>query len=101
MKQPAPWPYPALFAHRGGGSAAPENTLVAMATGRAHYFTAVEFDVKLSADGIAILQRLLAEAEGRGDRVTMTIAKEKLSWVIDADGEPLPVTHPGDQLFLF
>lgn len=52
-------------------------------------------------DGIAILQRLLAEAEGRGDRVTMTIANEKLSWVIDADGEPLPVTHPGDQLSLF
>ena len=52
-------------------------------------------------DGVAILQRLLAEAEGRGDRVTIAIAKEKLSWVIDAEGEPLPVTHPGDQLFLF
>ena len=53
------------------------------------------------ADGIAVLQRLLAEAEGRGDRVTIAIAKEKLSWVIDDEGEPLPVTHPGDQLFLF
>jgi len=52
-------------------------------------------------DGIAILQRLLAEAEGRGDRATIGVAKEKLSWVIDAEGEPLPVTHPGDQLFLF
>lgn len=50
-----PWPYPTLFAHRGGGSLAPENTLVAMEVGVAHDYTAVEFDVKLSADGIPLL----------------------------------------------
>lgn len=50
-----PWPYPTFFAHRGGGRHAPENTLVAMKVGREHGFMAVEFDVKLSADGVALL----------------------------------------------
>ncbi len=49
------WPYPTLFAHRGGGRQAPENTLVGMKTGRAEGFLAVEFDVKLSADSVAFL----------------------------------------------
>jgi glycerophosphoryl diester phosphodiesterase len=49
------WPYPTLFAHRGGGMHAPENTLAAMKVGRAHGFLAVEFDVKLSQDSIAFL----------------------------------------------
>ncbi|MDX2220893.1 MAG: glycerophosphodiester phosphodiesterase [Burkholderiales bacterium] len=50
-----PWPYPKFFAHRGGGTLAPENTLAAMRTGHQHGYQAVEFDVKLSADGVAIL----------------------------------------------
>ena len=49
------WPYPTLFAHRGGGSLAPENTLAAMRMGNAHSFVAVEFDVKLAYDNVAIL----------------------------------------------
>ena len=49
------WPYPKLFAHRGGGVLAPENTLAAMKIARHHGYTAVEFDVKLSADGVAML----------------------------------------------
>ena len=49
------WPYPTLFAHRGGGSLAPENTLAAMKIGRAHSYCAVEFDVKLARDGVALL----------------------------------------------
>jgi glycerophosphoryl diester phosphodiesterase len=49
------WPYPTLFAHRGGGSLAPENTLAAMVMGHKHSYRAVEFDVKLSRDNVAIL----------------------------------------------
>lgn len=49
------WPYPTLFAHRGGGSHAPENTLAAMKVGNANSFAAVEFDVKLSRDNVALL----------------------------------------------
>lgn len=50
-----PWPYPKLFAHRGGGTLAPENTLAAIQVGCALGYQAVEFDVKLTADGVAIL----------------------------------------------
>ena len=49
------WPYPRLLAHRGGGNLAPENTLVGMRVAHQHGFVAVEFDVKLSADGVAML----------------------------------------------
>ena len=49
------WPYPKLLAHRGGGRLAPENTLAGMRQAKALGFKAVEFDVKLSADGVAML----------------------------------------------
>jgi len=49
------WPYPRIFAHRGGGKLAPENTLAAMRLGQSMGYAAVEFDVKLSRDGVAIL----------------------------------------------
>jgi len=49
------WPYPRIFAHRGGGKLAPENTLAAMRVGHALGYAAVELDVKLSRDGVAIL----------------------------------------------
>jgi glycerophosphoryl diester phosphodiesterase len=51
----APWPYPRIIAHRGGGSLAPENTLAALRCGRGHGYRAVEIDVKLTSDGIAVL----------------------------------------------
>jgi glycerophosphoryl diester phosphodiesterase len=50
-----PWPYPKLFAHRGGGSLAPENTLAAVKLGQSLGYAAHEFDVKLSKDGVAML----------------------------------------------
>ena len=49
------WPYPRLFAHRGGGSLAPENTLAAVRLGQSLGYAAHEFDVKLSKDGVAML----------------------------------------------
>ena len=49
------WPYPRIFAHRGGGSLAPENTLAAIRMGQSLGYAAHEFDVKLSRDGIAML----------------------------------------------
>lgn len=74
----ANWPYPTLFAHRGGGIYAPENTLAAMKVGHAHGFSAVEFDVKLSADGVALLMHdstLERTTNGTGNVVDKTIAE--------------------------
>jgi glycerophosphoryl diester phosphodiesterase len=49
------WPFPQLLAHRGGGSLAPENTLAGLRAAVGHGFRAVEFDAKLTRDGVAIL----------------------------------------------
>src|SRR5207253_7001378 len=49
------WPYPRYIAHRGAGKLAPENTLAAMRAGYARGYRMVEFDVKLSGDGVAFL----------------------------------------------
>lgn len=50
-----PWPYPRIFAHRGGGSLAPENTLAAIRLGQSLGYRGHEFDVKLSKDAVSIL----------------------------------------------
>ena len=49
------WPYPRIFAHRGGGTLAPENTLAAFRLGQSLGYRAHEFDVKLSKDNVAVL----------------------------------------------
>lgn len=49
------WPYPRLIAHRGAGRQAPENTLAAFRLGARQGFLMMEYDVKLSKDGIAML----------------------------------------------
>ena len=49
------WPYPRIVAHRGGGLLAPENTLAGIRLARNLGFVGVEFDVKLTADGIPVL----------------------------------------------
>ena len=51
----ADWPYPSVFAHRGGGKLAPENTLAAIHLGQSLGFRAHEFDVKLSKDKVSLL----------------------------------------------
>jgi len=65
----ASWPFPHLLAHRGGGSLAPENTLAGLRTAARHGFRAVEFDAKLTRDGVAVLMHddtLDRTTSGRG-----------------------------------
>ncbi len=72
------WNYPILFAHRGGGTLAPENTIAGMKMAARYSYSAVEFDVKLSADGIAMLMHddtLDRTTNGTGTFATRT-AKE-------------------------
>jgi len=49
------WPYPKMIAHRGAGRLAPENTLASIRLGAEHGFRMMEYDVKLSRDGVPIL----------------------------------------------
>lgn len=92
------WPYPTLFAHRGGGVLAPENTLAAIKVGHAHSYAAVEFDVKLSADSVALLMHdstLERTTDGRGKIAAHSMAElERLdagSWHSAAfKGERIP-----------
>jgi glycerophosphoryl diester phosphodiesterase len=50
------WSYPRIFAHRGGGTLAPENTLAALRHAAALGFWAVEFDVMaLRDDGLVLM----------------------------------------------
>jgi len=94
----ANWPYPTLFAHRGGGSLAPENTLAAMKVGHQHSYSAVEFDVKLSGDSVAMLMHdstLERTTSGQGRVADKTMSElEHLdagAWHGDAfRGEKIP-----------
>jgi glycerophosphoryl diester phosphodiesterase len=49
------WPFPHLLAHRGGGTVAPENTLSGLRAAAGHGFRGVEFDAKLTRDGVVVL----------------------------------------------
>jgi len=92
------WPYPRYAAHRGAGKLAPENTLAAMRIGQAHGYRMVEFDVKLSGDGVPFLlhdDTLDRTTDGHGRADALTWAElSKLDaggWHSAAfAGEPLP-----------
>ena len=94
----AAWPYPPLCAHRGAGKLAPENTLAAFRLGYAHGYRMAEFDVKLSADGVAFLLHddtldRTTNAQGRADaRTWRELAQlDAGSWHSpEYAGEPLP-----------
>lgn len=63
------WPWPLWIAHRGAGSAAPENTLAALRAGARAGFRMVEFDVMLSRDGVPVLMHddtLARTTDGQG-----------------------------------
>lgn len=49
------WPYSRIISHRGGGILAPENTLAAMSIAKLYNVLAVEFDVMLTKDKVAIV----------------------------------------------
>lgn len=76
MNVPRPlWPFPRIVAHRGGGLLAPENTLAGLRLARNLGFEAVEFDVKLTEDGTAVLMHddtLERTTDGRGAVIDMT-----------------------------
>jgi glycerophosphoryl diester phosphodiesterase len=84
-------PLPRWFAHRGGGSLAPENTLAGIRLAARMGYRAVEFDVMLSADGTPVLihdETLERTTNGRG-RVSET--PDAVLFGLDAGGgERLP-----------
>lgn len=76
-----PWPYPHIFAHRLGGSLAPENTLTGLRRASKIGVKAVECDVKLSADSVLFLlhdDTLERTTTGRGPAVALTMAELQL-----------------------
>ncbi|MCU0868147.1 MAG: glycerophosphodiester phosphodiesterase [Burkholderiales bacterium] len=55
MLNPTRWPFPRVLAHRGAGTLAPENTLVALRVAASCGCAGVEFDVRLAADDVPVL----------------------------------------------
>jgi glycerophosphoryl diester phosphodiesterase len=85
------WSLPRWFAHRGGGSLAPENTLAGIRLAASLGFRAVEFDVSLSADGTPVLihdETLERTTNGRG---AVGATPDARLFALDAGaGEPIP-----------
>lgn len=97
----ASWPYPRLVAHRGAGRQAPENTLAAIRLGARRGFRMMEYDVKLTQDGIAVLLHddtidRTSSATGRaGDKTLAELARIDFgAWHSpDYAGEAIPTLH--------
>lgn len=102
-----PWPYPRLFAHRGGGTLAPENTLAAIRLGQSLGYAAHEIDVKLSRDGVLLLMHdptLERTTNGQGRAADLDwAALKKLDaggWhSAEFRGEPPPSFEEATRLF--
>jgi glycerophosphoryl diester phosphodiesterase len=84
-------PLPRWFAHRGGGSLVPENTLAGIRLAARLGFRAVEFDVMLSGDGTPVLihdETLERTTNGRG---SVCATADRDLFALDAGaGEPIP-----------
>ncbi|HEY9573525.1 MAG TPA: glycerophosphodiester phosphodiesterase [Pusillimonas sp.] len=95
------WPYPEFIAHRGAGRYAPENTLAAMRLGAQHGFRMMEYDVKLSRDGVPILlhddtvQRTSGGVGNAADKTLAELAEIDFgAWHSrDYAGEPIPTLY--------
>lgn len=71
-------PHPTIFAHRGASAYAPENTLAAFELALAQGAEAIELDVKLSADGHAVVihdATVDRTTDGRGRVSDMSLAE--------------------------
>lgn len=82
---------PRWFAHRGGGSLAPENTLAGIRLAARLGYKAVEFDVMLSGDGTPVLihdETLERTTNGVG---SVCQTPDTVLFALDAgNGEPIP-----------
>jgi glycerophosphoryl diester phosphodiesterase len=82
---------PRWFAHRGGGSLAPENTLAGIRLAASLGYQAVEFDVMLSGDGTPVLihdETLERTTNGHG---LVSETADSVLFALDAGGgEPVP-----------
>jgi len=99
MMVPA-WSYPVrVLAHRGGGTLAPENTMAGLREGMRRGFRAIEYDIMLARDGMAVvmhdpyLGRTVAGAGNVFDYDALELAAmDAGSWFARAyDGEPVPL----------
>jgi glycerophosphoryl diester phosphodiesterase len=89
---------PRVIGHRGAAAVAPENTLVSLRRAKELGAAWVEFDVKLTRDGAAVLmhdERLERTTDGQGEVARITLAElRKLdagAWFAPGfAGEPVP-----------
>ncbi|GAB4489380.1 MAG: glycerophosphodiester phosphodiesterase [Anaerolineales bacterium] len=104
---------PYFFAHRGASAHAPENTLAAFRLAREQGAPAIEFDVKLSADGQVVIHHdptLERTTNGRGPLSRYTLRELKQldagAWFGDSfRGETIPTLEEvfaalGGQIFM-
>jgi len=81
---------PRRFAHRGGGTLAPENTLAGIRLAASLGYRAVEFDVMLSGSGTPVLihdETLARTTNGQG---AVAATDDAALFALDAGGEPIP-----------
>jgi glycerophosphoryl diester phosphodiesterase len=106
-------PHPTVFAHRGASAHAPENTLAAFQLALEHGADAIEFDVKLTADGHVVAHHdntLDRTTDGKGRLRSFTLAELKKldagAWFSETyRGERIPTLAEifetvGDKLFM-
>ena len=94
-------PQPVVFAHRGSSAHAPENTMVAFQLALEQGAPAIEFDVKLSADGDVVV--IHDQTVDRTTNATGNVARLPLDFLRELDagswfgadfrGEKIPTLH--------